>query len=112
MAGVVDEGRIVGHVYPTASQCPHAEIVFLAVAEGEMWFVENADVIDHRAADVETEAGAGRDARIAALRNLLDDSRERCRVVAGRQQVLFEWPRDGTERGVIRKGSDCCDVAR
>ncbi len=109
--GVVDERGIVGHVQPAAPEGAEAEVVLLAIAEAEALFVEETDVIEEGAADVETDADAGRQPRIAARRDAFDERAERKSVVPGGQEVLLEGARHGTERGVVRQRRDGADVA-
>src|SRR5204862_200630 len=76
VAGVVDERGVVGNVQPAAIERAQAELVLFAVAIREALRVEEADVIEQRTADVETEADTGRNARVAAHRHALDALRE------------------------------------
>jgi hypothetical protein len=111
VAGVLDECGIVGEVQPAAGERAEAEIVFLAVAEGEAGLVEESEVVEEYAPDVEADADAGREARTAPLRDALHEGRERVDVAAGRQQVLLETARHRAERGVVRQRRDRAAVA-
>ena len=59
-AGVEHERRVGQHVAPAGGERPQAEVVLLAVALAEAGLVEQPDLGENPALDVEAEADTGR----------------------------------------------------
>src|SRR5216684_7830741 len=111
MAGVFDEGGVVGDMQPAAGQRAQAEVVLYSISKPESRGVEEAYVVENHPPDVETDSHSRRDSPVTAIGHPLDQRRERRGIETGRQQVLLEAARNGADRGVIRERRDRSYVA-
>ena len=107
----VDDERIVGeHVAPARPRGAQAQVVLFAVSRAESFGIEEPDVVEHRAAQVEAESDAGRQVGIHRHRRRGDGCVDGAGIRARRPRVVLAEAREREDLGVVRERRDRPDA--